>query len=389
MKLLELILHIAANAVSDSAGYIRGGVNGPYGDPETPVRNTGHWLITFARCYSWTGENKFREKVGELAKYLVSNKARPKGFSFHHRNKPGKDKCNGLIGQAWTIEALAEASGVLGNAECTAIAEEVFFQHPFDEKIGLWKALDVDGRVLPFDVTFNHQLWFAACSSLLQGGLRREQVMGRIATFLDHLGTNMTLIDDGLVYHPIEHLMEAHIEKKQTHARLGRRGLIRGLGTVVSRRKKSNMPESEERKEDMRARVVAKSLGYHAFNMYAFALLKPSLPDHPFWESDLLESAIAYMFGKAYEEGLEGNRFGYPYNPPGFEVPYALSVLSKVPKDELIEKCTWWVRQQLERCYNRETGLMDRDTEDPLTHTARIYEVVRLDDVLIRSIKVM
>ena len=389
MILKEFIVSLTENVLMHPKKYLRSGHNGPYRDPEASLRNFGHWLITFSRCYEWTGDNRFKDKVVELAEHLCSEKSRPYGYSFHHRNKTGKDKCNGLIGQAWTFEALGEASRVLEARRFEKLAEEVFFQHPFDEKIGLWKAVDVDGRVLPFDVTFNHQLWFAACSSLLQGGLRREQVMGRITTFLDHIGTNMTLIDDGLVYHPIEHLMEAHIEKKRKHARLGRKGLIRGLSNVVRRRKKSNMPGSEARNEDMRDRVVAKSLGYHAFNMYAFALLKPSLPDHPFWESDLLESAIKYMLGKAYEEGLEGNRFGYPYNPPGFEVPYALSVLSKVPKDELIEKCTWWVRQQLERCYNRDTALMDRNTDDPLTHTARIYEVVRMDDVLISSIKVM
>jgi hypothetical protein len=27
------------------------GYNGSYDDPETPVRNTGHWLITFLKAY--------------------------------------------------------------------------------------------------------------------------------------------------------------------------------------------------------------------------------------------------------------------------------------------------------------------------------------------------
>ena len=47
------------------------------------------------------------------------------------------------------------------------VAEEVFFQHKFIEKLGVWKRLEIDGSVGRIDQTFNHQLWFASCASLL------------------------------------------------------------------------------------------------------------------------------------------------------------------------------------------------------------------------------
>jgi hypothetical protein len=388
MNLQEFVLQLAGNALLRPEKYLCSGHNGPYHDPETPVRNFGHWLITFARCYEWTGERRFGDKVSELAEYLCSEEARPYGFSFYHRSKPDKDRCNGLIGQAWTFEALAEASAILKNDSFGKLAEEVFFQHPFDYRLGLWKCLEIDGKVVDFDATFNHQLWFAACSSLVQGQ-RRQQVMGRVSRFLDLLKSNMTLIDGGCVYHPIERLFESHLEKKESAGRRGKRGLIQWLGAVVREKWDEKGAHREKAKEDMRARLVAKSIGYHAFNLYALALLKPSLPTHPFWKSGMLIDAAAFMLGKKYVEGLKGNPFGYPYNPPGFEVPYALSLFGKMPRDELIERCSWWVRQQLKRCYNEEAQLMDGQTEDPMTHTARIYELTRLEESLLGQIEVL
>ena len=89
-----------------------------------------------------------------------------------------------------------------------------------------------------------------------------------------------------------------------------------------------------------------------------------------------------------YKDELENNVFGYPYNPPGFEVPYALSVLTDVSESELVEISSWWVNEQLKRCYNPDTRMMDCNTEDPLTHTARIYELAKLSNSIMERIEV-
>lgn len=114
------------------------GQNGPYGDAETPVRNTAHWLFSFCRLYKRTQNKVFYEAAQKAADYLLSSEARPMGASFWCRKNPEKDFCNGVMGQAWVIEALVEAARVLKRQECYRLAEEVFLLHPWDGMRCLW-----------------------------------------------------------------------------------------------------------------------------------------------------------------------------------------------------------------------------------------------------------
>lgn len=118
-------------ALLNKYGKIPGGHNGPYHDPETPVRNSSHWLIILAKMHEINGKKIFIDAIYKLAEYLISEEARPYGYSFNHRNKKRKDKCNGLIGQAWVFEALAKASEILQDKKYKKIAADVFFPTPF------------------------------------------------------------------------------------------------------------------------------------------------------------------------------------------------------------------------------------------------------------------
>lgn len=387
MNLQEFILRLARDALLRPEKYLRSGLNGPYHDPETPVRNFGHWLITFAKCYEWTGDRKFRDKVAELAEYLCSEKSRPYRHSFHHRNKTGKDKCNGLIGQAWTFEALGEASRLLEIRRFEKLAEDVFFQHPFDGRIGLWNRLEIDGQVLSLDSTFNHQLWFAACSSLIQSE-EKDKIKSRITRFLDCLKHNLSVLKNGLVYHPIEHLFDANMQTQHRVPNQVKKWFMHILSAVRTGTWLKEAKNYEQAKAEILGKVVSKSIGYHCFNMYGFALLKQSIPTHPFWDSEKFRKMVDYMLTEEYNNGLDDNPFGYPYNPPGFELPYALSVLKPMARGELLRTCSRWVNEQVKRCYNEETQMMDRNTEDSVTHSARIYEAGRLEDWLLQSIRV-
>jgi hypothetical protein len=273
MILSDFLISIADKALSEPRRFLQPGHNGPYNDPETPVRNYGHWLITFSKCYEFTGEQIYLDKVRELAEYLISDDARPHGFSFHHRSIEGKDKCNGLVGQAWTFEALAEASAVIRDIKYVEIAEEVFFDHKFNTEFGLWHRLEIDGNILSIDDTFNHQLWFAACASLLNTP-RREEIRGRIFRFMECLPKNLSVFDSGLIYHPIERNLNNigfGIPKK-----LKLDKSVKSLLSLLSKRK------GQANHKQQREKMIHKSLGYHQFNMYAFGMLKESLPDHPF-----------------------------------------------------------------------------------------------------------
>lgn len=360
----DFIERVATAALSelDDDGRMPAGHNGLYGDPETSVRNTSHWLVTFATLYERTGRSEFESAAQSAAAFLQSDAARPNGATFHHRTVEDKDQCNGLIGQAWTIEALAVAARVLEREDLATLAEDVFCAHPQDERTGLWKRIAIDGHVLPFDATFNHQLWFAAAGGLLAAlPWSSPRVDERVRTHLDELETNLRLYDDGLVFHPLKPSWSsrryAHLVRADERGRIG----LTLLG--------SSLPLPARRRQ-----FRWKAVGYHAFNLYAFALLKQQYPEHPFWNSNSCRRTLRYLTSSAYAETVWDNEYGPPYNPVGFEVPFAMETFDLGSASDRSQ----WITKQLERHYNSETDRLDRNTEDPATLTARIYEATRL-----------
>jgi len=381
MILCNLIIQIADNAIKDSNSYLKSGHNGPYNHPETPVRNMSHWLITFSKCFELTGKPIYLDKIRELAKHLISENSRPFGYSFHHRMKEGKDKCNGLIGQAWTLESLAFASSLLNDNKYAEVAEDVFFQHNFNKEFGLWNRLEIEGEILSIDETFNHQLWFAACASLLNTP-RKEKIKERIFRFLDTLSENLSILDNGLIYHPINKRSNHYASSLPIKSYLIKVVKLI-LSSLVNRDRKTG-----DLINDYSEKMIVKSVGYHQFNMYAFAILKESIPEHPFWKLSQAQKTVDYLISDEFKNGLNQNNYGYPYNPPGFEVPFALSVFTDLNEYQLIDISSLWINEQFRRCYNAETQMMDRNTGDSLTLTARIYELARLPNSILEKIEV-
>jgi len=183
---------------------------------------------------------------------------------------------------------------------------------------------------------------------------------------------NVIVFDNGLIYHPIERRVFDKYNCKSLKGRL-KRLIIKIVDNFPARKLKKKLKELNAHKT-----MISKSIGYHQFNMYAFAILKEQMPGHPFWKSDLIKSMVGYMVTDEYKDGIENNQYGFPYNPPGFEVPFSLCILGELEKEEMEQHIEYWVNKQLDKCYNPKTGLMDRNTKDPITLTARLYEAVRL-----------
>ena len=145
---------------------------------------------------------------------------------------------------------------------------------------------------------------------------------------------------------------------------------------------------SKKMKIERFSKLYWKSVGYHSFNTFAFALLKSNVNDHKFWNSKLNKRLINYIITDNYKSLLNiEDYFGFPYNPPGFEVPYSLEKLSDLNAEELINTCQYWVSKQLKYSYNFESGMMDKNNEDVNTMTARIYEFVRLNEEILFQLK--
>lgn len=356
-KTLYDFIKIAADhglTIQRNDGSFLPGHNGPYFDQETPVRNTGHWLIVFLKAYEITENCKFLDAANKAVNFLLSEKARPMKAAFWHRKNLGKDFSNGLIGQAWSIEALSVAARYFNDPEIIKTAEEVFLMHPFDEKHGLWRKISVDGSYLTVDSVFNHQLWFAAASSLLKKYSGKEEMVRRLDIFMDNIEANLALYPSGLIVHTLR--------------RRGRAQIIKQLLRLFY-----NLSQAE---------VIDKAIGYHQFNLYAFALLKSSFPVHSFWTRKKFGKLWEYANSSEYRKQLHGSEFGYSYNPPGFEMAFALDVFGGDMPDKR-EKQEEWIAEQIRFCFDFESGLMKKGTKDPETHIARIYEATRLPDLKI------
>jgi hypothetical protein len=379
MTLLEWLQRTADDELTAilERGHAAPGFNGPHGDPETPVRNTSHWAITFARLYRVTNAPRYLEGAKTCADYLLTSNARPKHKTFHHRNTAHKDKCNGLIGQAWSIEALVEATVVTGNDDYRSLGQDVFAMHRFNPEIGLWYRCEVDGQSLPVDPTFNHQLWFAAAASLLD----MPQAAAEVEIFLARLPELCVIYPEGLISHPIPKnigraMRLARLSKPRRLAARLRWGL-RQWNPPPTALPLAGTPEHD------------RCVGYHAFNTYALAMLKEQHPNAPAWKLEPVPQIIDYLASEAYRRALAIEQtYGYRYNPPGFEVPFSLSGLTDMSRKDLTQATSWWLDQQFKYSPELIPDSQERSTPLAATLRARAYEVARLPAHLLRETRI-
>lgn len=355
MRLDELMVAAADGALAgqEPTGEFPGGHNGPYHDPETPVRVTAHWAVALEAAHRLSGEARHAEAAAAAVGYLLSRPARPVGAAFHCRRNPEKDLSNGLIGQAWAIEALTGPGVRLGVAGSREAACEVAGLHPFDEDVGLWRRVNVDGSYRGYDLAFNHQLWFAAALASIDP-TAAPRITARVDRFLDAVGAGLLrTARDGRVIHAIPDPSPA---RRAAAAALPPRGARRRLA--------------------QRRQRVRKEIGYQAFNLHAFATLRRLRPDHGLWESSPLRRALGYARSPAFLQGLADNEFAFPYNPPGFEVPWALVAFGLADRDS--PEVAHWVRRQIDHGWDAERRALVRGATDERTAAARIYEAVPL-----------
>jgi len=375
-KLWDIIAVSAETALSIQAsdGSMPPGHNGPYQDPETPARNTAHWLITFLHSYEHTNKPEFKAAAQRAADYLLTPGLRPMDKTFCCRSNPAKDFSNGLIGQAWIIEALAIASDKLKSPKYKELAEIVFQLHPFDKKMGIWEILNVDGSYRGFDPTFNHQLWFAAAGALLSNDANSD-ITKKIVRFMDVMHKKFKVSSRGLIAHPLvpDIIFLKKCKKKVFY-------FCRRL------RYFSRTPKYKE-------------AGYHAFNLYAFAILKKHFPDHSFWHTNKFRKTLDYIKQDEFTTLLHSanhdsdfyrlaaavnspscNRYGYPYNPVGFEVAFALKVFSQ-DSTGTDSQMSNWISSQFDHNFDSDSNMLSDDTEDAVVLAARIYEATRLPNL--------
>ncbi|WP_371185695.1 hypothetical protein [Thalassotalea maritima] len=354
IELEKILIKAASKQLNfDELDGIYPGHNGPYFDKETSVRNTSHWLIIFCCLYARTGEEKYRGAASKAIKFLSSQIARPMSASFHCRLKKEKDFCNGLMGQAWVIEALLYAYDILGDETLYLLAEDVFLMHDFDYDRAIWYRLGVDGSRLPFDNTFNHQLWFAAVGSLLS---KTPKALSMCDRFFEQVACKPTLYSCGVLFHNSP-ITSFQVEKTK--------GFKSILDFCVS-----SMSNAKQRKS-----LFLKSAGYHGFNLYAYELLKQRYREHSFYKSKIYDRMLRVVLTENFKDALLKSNYSYAYNPPAFENGFALlsnGFDSEIVNEMLVDHF---------KITKGPDGFNNRVSQDVHTSEARLYELVRILEI--------
>ncbi|WP_158174564.1 hypothetical protein [Grimontia hollisae] len=352
---IEEILVNASNKVLnfEALGGVSSGHNGPYFDHETPVRNTAHWLITFSCLYKRTKDTRYKEAAYKAISYLKSSAARPMNASFYCRTKPEKDFCNGLMGQAWAIESLLYAYEIFRDDSLYSLAEEVYLLHDFDFARSIWFRLGVDGSRLSHDETFNHQLWFCAVGSMLT---KTPEALERSDLFFENIAVNPSLYSSGVLFH------HSSIYKFSNEIKLGIKPFIDNVYRVLVGLKN-------------RKQLYSKSVGYHGFNLYAYELLKARHGKNEFFKSKTYMSMLNAVLKPTFSKALLNSKYSYPYNPPGFEIGFAL--LNNGHDLSVIKR---FLEGHFEITSSPD-GYNVAVSHDILTSEARLYELVRILDI--------
>ncbi|QAR34188.1 hypothetical protein EP073_12470 [Geovibrio thiophilus] len=350
--------------IQNSDGSFPPGTNVYYNDPETPVRNTSHWLMILLKVYTYTNDDKYKIAAAKAVDYLLSKEVRPMGASFWCRKNPHKDFCNGTVGQAFTLDALAQAYEVLQMEAVKNLADEVFLLHPFDEKNALWRSVAVDGSYLPIDPTFNHQLWFAVAGAELWRVGKNEEIGRRVRLFLDALHRNMNVHKfghKGLIYHYVSR-----------HHSFRKKGIIPHLKTL-------KLLIGQQRKNE-----IIRAIRYHCFNLWAFPILKNVFSENDFWYSKKFKSTFNYIFSNDFtkhEESLGLKKPNSVYKFENINIYEAYTILAFCDiedKEQIVEEL---LSTHFEQEYDSETDMVNRLAADKLTQAARVYEATRLPNL--------
>lgn len=348
----------AALDIQREDGSFPPGRNYSYDENSTPVRTTSQWLRTLTKVYEITGEIRFKQAANDAVNILLDSKYRPGGATYHCREVKGKDSCNGLVGQAAVIRSLTFAAESLDRTDALQRAEEVFKLHPFDYDLGLWESVEIDGELLSFDRTLNHQLLFADAASRLssKSSVARE----RVQTFLDRLQANIEIRSNGLIRHyihpPIRKIIKKCIENSR-HLELLRNEVAHHYYT-----------HSQERRK--------KERGYHTVNLEGLVKIHKTFSSHSFWHSETFQDALRFVYRHENElinkiDTKDGDAL------PGVSIAKIYQEFEDAPLPKLAEL----VAQEISENPTTERIPFKSLNIDEETAAAMIWELVELPDL--------
>lgn len=316
-----------------------GGQNGPHFALETPVRNTCHWLTAFAIGYHIRPNSRYLQAATALYRWLVVDCVFKKN-GYYVIRQAGRDWCNGVIGNAWLIEALVRAASYLEIEEACQVANTLYGTNRFDHGIGAWHRYDPLNGKYSVDFTLDHQAWFASAAS----DLGKDDEVSRFLSACQNGAFRVR--SDGRIAH--------------LYYAWNIRGLFFRLFFGYRERRIADF-------------IAELEQGYQHYTLLPFARLYQRHASHAFFQTVQFESALRHL-GPDWLKNVEASRYGYQYNAPGFELPLIINAfeskvaLSWTDMQNVLEK-------QMGLVGNQDRNRCAKNNPDPLTLSARIYEL--------------
>lgn len=344
-------------------GHAVPGHNGPHGHLDTPVRNTSHYLIIYAYLYKTTLDKKYKEICEKFLNYILYKQKESVSGAIKCMESDSFDHLNGLIGQAWVIEALIYYYETFKDIRCLEASKKIFYSQKYDYQMHVWSRVELDGTDIGIDYAYNHQVWFAACSYKLAEYLNDKEIDFMIKDFLTKgVERDFRIYSDGLLRHTIAVKSRSCRKEK----------LKRVIKILLSPLKKCN-PRKFDYKYIERA--------YHIFDMYGFSILEEHYGDLPFFSSNVYKKALSLandiVFYNNNNNVLSSDKpfnvYSYSYNSPVFEYQFIAKSHNNYDKnqDELA------FSTQVKLMYDSRTRMFSKNNPDIETWNARIYEAIR------------
>ncbi len=337
----------------ESKTFFPGGHNGPYLHPETPIRNTSHFVVLLSNLLKADLESNkathFKKYLNQLIRYLVDSNPYFKKGQFIQRGL-ANDTCNGVIGEAWVIEALSIENGYLdvdNQVGRATILEAMSARAGFDSSYHFAYRFDCQKGKLTPDFTFNHQLWLAACIEDSQLHSKADFVNSFLSGALNGA---FQVRDTGL----INHLYHGNTLKNNINKLAYKRA-------ELTRSKKVNYKER----------------GYHLFNLFAFSKIYKKQPSNVFFSSDNFCKSLKYVSLDVLEElSNENNIYGSHYNVSAFEIPFIYQTFSELDLIDLSQaEFEIYMHRELDKYWNAEQNCFCNNKVDLMTFMARVYEL--------------
>lgn len=343
------------------------GVNGPYDDKETKVRNLCHLIIITSIEYMISRDDTLVQVLKKMASDLINERNFNECYIL--RKKEGKDSCNGVIGHSWVIEAFVYLYKALDDENYLLISKELSEKHVFNYDFNLWSIPNSNA----IDFTYNHQLWYAASLLELNNYIKDSRIQRELDCFFANLSKISLNSLDGKISHSIYYRTNFVEKIKQK--------IKKCVNIIMERTNNPSMKYKEE--------------GYHLFNMMALARIYKINPSLNIFKTKFFINAIKYLNSETYLLDLEDSRieldsslknnnithdeskiniYGFSYNVPGFEIDYIDFVFGKIINKKNIEILK---EKQIYYTYNEKNNSFGKNCHDKNTINYRTYEYYR------------